>query len=325
VKRHARLTVPRETAGRSVIDLVSRRFTYHTRDAWLAEIRQGRLLVNGIPARPDQPLAAGDGIEYLVPDLAEPAVNRTLATVFEDSSLLVLNKPANLPCHPAGRFFHNTVWAILKEERAFEAPAFVNRLDRETSGLLVVARTAAAARRCRAQFARRRVAKTYLVLVEGLFPELLTARGYLGADPACEVRKKRSFVPASADIRDLSADPGAGEWAETAFSRLSELRGISLVAARPVTGRLHQIRATLCSLGFPVVGDKLYGVDPTLFLRFLHDALTDDDRRRLRLERQALHAAALRFRHPETGALLEFSVPLPADMASLAGPPTSGG
>lgn len=107
------------------------------------------------------------------------------------------------------------------------------------------------------------------------------------------------------------------EWAETVFERVHVCDGFSVVTALPSTGRLHQIRATLFSLGYPVVGDKLYGLDETLFLRFCEDALTDADRRRLRLPRQALHADYLRFHHPRFGALTELTAALPADMAGL--------
>ena len=95
------------------------------------------------------------------------------------------------------------------------------------------------------------------------------------------------------------------------------LFGFSAVTALPLTGKLHQIRATLLSLGYPVVGDKLYGVDETLFLKFCEDALTGADWGRLRLRRQALHAAYLRFRHPRYGALTEAVAPLPDDMSAL--------
>jgi len=97
------------------------------------------------------------------------------------------------------------------------------------------------------------------------------------------------------------------------------VNGVSEVEAVLHTGRLHQIRATLHSLGFPVVGDKLYGPDPMMFVRFCTDALTVEDRRRLRMDRQALHALELEFRHPATGQLMQFEAPLPPDMAAVLG------
>ena len=136
----------------------------------------------------------------------------------------------------------------------------------------------------------------------------LRSAGWLSPDPRSAIRKKRRFAPAAAG----SPAPAQGaEWAETVFTRASVRDGFSVVTAQPRTGRLHQIRATLLSLGYPVVGDKLYGVDETLFLRFCTEALTEEDRRRLRLPRQALHAGYLRFHHPRFGALTETEAPLP--------------
>jgi 23S rRNA-/tRNA-specific pseudouridylate synthase len=94
---------------------------------------------------------------------------------------------------------------------------------------------------------------------------------------------------------------------------------VSEVEAILHTGRLHQIRATLSSLGYPVVGDKLYGPDPMIFVRFCTEALTDEDRRRLRMPRQALHATELEFQHPSTGERMRFEAPLPSDMAAVLG------
>jgi 23S rRNA pseudouridine955/2504/2580 synthase/23S rRNA pseudouridine1911/1915/1917 synthase len=134
------------------------------------------------------------------------------------------------------------------------------------------------------------------------------------ADPASPVGKRRLFV------EGVPVEEAGSDWAETRFRRLAEGNGISLVEAVPATGRLHQIRATLHACGYPVIGDKLYGVDPDLFLRFRSGALTGADRTALRLNRQALHAARLRMRHPRTRQWLDVEAPMPGDMAALARP-----
>jgi 23S rRNA pseudouridine955/2504/2580 synthase/23S rRNA pseudouridine1911/1915/1917 synthase len=254
--------------------------------------------------------------------------------VFEDKDVMVVNKPANLPCHPAGRYFNHTLWAWLKTRHGVESPALVNRLDRETSGLLLVAKNAAAEAKCRTQFLQRAVVKRYTVLVEGAFPDALRATGWLMPDPGSGVHKRRRFEPQS-EIPALEGCPEGGvgssvgngkpvrrhaapsrEWAVTDFRLLRIVNDLSVVEAVLHTGRLHQIRATLHSLGFPVVGDKIYGPDPMMFVRFCTDELTADDWRRLRMTRQALHSMELEFIHPATGQQLHFEAPLPADMAA---------
>lgn len=310
MRRIIAFTIPPALAGGALIDFLTSRFTYRDRGGWADEIGAGRITVNGAPARPDLILRAGDQIAYAGAGIPEPEVATNVATVFSDRDLLVLDKPANLPVHPSGRYFNHTLWALLKERFGLAEPLFVNRLDRETSGLMVVALTPEAAKGCRTQFAGRAAEKRYTVQVEGDFPDSLQADGWLLDDPGGPVRKLRRFV------REQPAE-GAAEAASTAFRRTGRYGPVSEVEATLLTGRTHQIRATLKSLGFPVVGDKLYGVDPELFLRFCKGELNDADRTRLRLDRQALHASALRFRHPRNGRILAFESPLPPDMAAL--------
>lgn len=314
MRRHFSYQVPRDRAGISLLHFLAGRFPYRSRDGWAERIAAGRVTVNGRPAQPECVLAFRDGIEYLAEDLSEPPVAAHVEIVFDDADLLVVNKPPNLPCHPGGRYFEHTLWGWARRHAGLEQPEFVNRIDRETSGLVVLARTAAAARRCRAQFASRRVAKRYVALVEGAFPETCLAEGWLAPDESGPVRKRRRFVPG----RPGETGPPKGQWAVTRF-RLAVVHGpISEVTVTPETGRLHQIRATLFGLGYPLVGDKLYGFDPEIFLRFCTDDMSEEDRRCLRLPRQALHAEGLSFRHPRTGALLDLHVPVPDDMRSLA-------
>ncbi len=296
-----------------MLDFLASHFPYHTREGWLERCIAGRVAVNDRPAPPDYVLAFRDRIEYLTADRDEPFVRFDVDVVYDDADLLVVNKPPNLPCHPAGRYFDHTLWAWAKSEAGLDDPIFVNRIDRETSGLVVLARNAAAAKRCRAEFASRRADKRYVVLVEGVFPESVTAQGWLVPDDAGPVRKRRRFVAGKLD----DADPPGGEWSVTHL-RLAAIHGpISEISVTLETGRLHQIRATLLGLGFPVVGDKLYGVDPGIFLRFCTDAMTEDDHRRLRLPHQALHAERLVFRHPSTREPLDLHAPLPKDMQAL--------
>jgi 23S rRNA pseudouridine955/2504/2580 synthase/23S rRNA pseudouridine1911/1915/1917 synthase len=314
--RKTAVVVKPEYAGCLVLDFVAARFTYRSREAWQQELEAGRFLLGGERAASHSLLAAGDRLVYLLPELQEPPVDQDFVVLYEDDDLLVVDKPASLPCHPAGCFFRHTLWTLLQERHGLPKPSLINRLDRETSGIVLVAKNKQAARLCYQQFASRQVHKRYLVLVEGEFPFAdLQADGCLAPDPASIIRKKVRFYPS--DV--IAAAPAGAVPCSTVLRRLRSDNGISLLEAIPVTGRCHQIRATLCSLGFPVVGDKLYGVDEQLFLRFRQGGLTAADHQRLRLERQALHAATLRLRHPSSGRELEFRSPLPAAMQSLLG------
>ncbi|MCX5877298.1 MAG: RluA family pseudouridine synthase [Deltaproteobacteria bacterium] len=316
LQRTTSVNIQPQQAGQQLLDFVSQRFTYRSREEWQAELAADRFLLNDTEARGDSILAPGDRLVYLMPALVEPPVDANYTVLHEDDDLLVINKPAPLPCHPSGRFFAHTLWALLKETHGLADPRLVNRLDRETSGIVLVAKNKVAARLCQEQFAQHRVEKVYLAVVEGDFPDTVVpveATGWLGPDPDSAIRKKMRFYPEQKD-----APPGTVE-ASTTFRRIStaSTASLSLVEARPHTGRCHQIRASLLHLGFPVVGDKLYGVDEQLFLRFKEGCLSPADHALLRIPRQALHAATLRLIHPVSGKELEFSAPLPLTLSAL--------
>ncbi|MHB8151232.1 MAG: RluA family pseudouridine synthase [Desulfobulbia bacterium] len=316
MQRKTSVRIQPHQAGQPLLDFVSQRFTYRSREEWQAELAAHRFLLNGAEARGDTILAPGDLLVYLMPALVEPPVDPNYTVLHEDDDLLVLDKPAPLPCHPGGRFFAHTLWALLKEHHNLADPRFINRLDRETSGLVLVAKNKAAARLCQEQFAQHRVEKIYQVVVEGVFPDTpctVEATGWMGVDPESAIRKKMRFYP-----KQCAVPPGAVA-SSTQFRRIWSAidTNLSLLEARPHTGRCHQIRATLLHLGFPVVGDKLYGVDEQLFLRFQEDRLSEADHALLRLPRQALHASSLRLSHPATGKELKFSAPLPLALQEL--------
>ena len=291
-------------AGRALIDHLVRRFTYRDRASWLDRLAAGELLLDGRPAHADDLLAADMVLEYRPRDIEEPAVDTAYRIVHEDDFLLVIDKPGDLPTHPSGIFYTHTLWHLLTKRLG--AIHLVNRLDRETSGLLLAAKDP----RTAARLARAVRQKTYLAFVFGVFSEPIDAAGFL-VPAGGAVRKKRAF------LRTLP--PGLeGEKAETKLRPVETANGLSLVEAELVTGRMHQIRATLCSLGHPLVGDKLYGPDETCYLRLRRGGLTEEDREKLLLPRQALHAWKLAFRHPATGEACEFSAPLPPDLRDFA-------
>lgn len=302
-------TAAPELEGVRLDHFLSGRFTYQSRTGWQSIIREGRIAVNGIRVRASRRLHAGDVITFDVRGIAEPDVDPSYSVVLERPGFLVVSKSGSLPVHPSGCYFRNTLLMLMKER--YGELFVVNRLDRETSGLVVLAKDPETAGVLSGLFATRRVEKTYLAAVFGEFPAgSVEKNGWLSSDPDSPVRKKRRFT---------EADPGTedAEPCGTEFTCLKTCRGYSLVECRPHTGRLHQIRATLCSSGFPLLGDKLYGPDDTIFLRFTEDAMTDADREALVLPTQALHAWRLCFTEPGTGETIRCESTPPDAMLKL--------
>lgn len=301
--------IPAPADGLRLDDFLAGRFSYLEAAAWRGEIAAGRVLLNEGPAEAAAVLRRGDRVAYLPGDLPEPPVDGGYVVLFEDEAILAVNKPGNLPCHPAGRYFRHTLWAILRERLPGEGPFFVHRLDRETSGVVLLAKHARDASILGRQLASGAIRKRYAALVEGRFSAgTVPARGFVLADPTSRIRKKMRFVEAAAFPE---APPAGAKPCLTRFRALGTGPAVSLVSAFPETGRRHQIRATLLAMGHPVVGDKVYGVDESLFLRFIADRLTAPDQVHLRMDRQALHAASLSFSHPRTGRPLTIRAPLP--------------
>ncbi|OGR66881.1 MAG: hypothetical protein A2081_03160 [Elusimicrobia bacterium GWC2_61_19] len=309
-----RYTVPRENAGVRLVPFLAARFPYNSPEEWARLAGGGAVRINDALPEPGRVLMEGDVIQYFPAAAPEPDVDTAVTVLYEDRDIILVNKSGDLPAHPAGRYFKNTLWWVLRERLNVAEPSIVNRLDRETSGVTLVARNARAALNCRRQFAARSVIKKYTVVIEGAFERAVRARGYIVQAKASAIRKKRQFEP-SAEARPA---PGReAEWAETLFTPLKSAGGLSVLEAVPHTGRLHQIRATLSALGCPVVGDKMYGLDELVFLRMIEGRLTPEDSIKMRLARQALHAGELTFLHPADGRPMTITAPLPADMVRL--------
>lgn len=302
-RRIIRTAVDWSAANLCLADYLAGRFTYRTREEWVARIISGEITVNEQIVPPEKVLELHDRIEYRPQDIIEPEADLDHQVLFEDDHLMVIAKSGNLCMHPAGPFFKHTLWHLLCSK--YGSIHFVNRLDRETSGLLIAVKDPKLAKAVSHNIRE----KSYLVIVHGNFPETAVADGFL-INANSVIRKKRRFVS------QMPENPPF-ESAKTTFKRLAYANGMSLLEATLFTGRMHQIRATVHSLGYPVAGDKLYGVDENFYLKQRAGELTDQDMEKLLIPRQALHSAVLRFTHPVTGKELHFDLDLPEDMKKI--------
>ena len=296
-------------AGKRLDYWLAKRFTYLSRNQWQQQIKAGKLLLNERTSRSSRILKLNDQVSF-ISDRAEPPVIMEYSVLFEDEYFFVVNKGGNLPCHPAGPFFKHTMWYDMTEK--YGKVFMANRLDRETSGLMLVGKTSAIATQLAKLFTSHNITKKYQAIVFGQFTAAITADGCLINDMMSEVRKKRQFI-----FEQPEPLLDKAESAITQLNPLVQFNDFSLVEAVPSTGRLHQIRATLYSLGYPLVGDKLYGPDDTIYLRLARDEISTVDREKLLLPRQALHATTLEFIHPITSKAMKFESPLPQDMKNF--------
>ena len=317
LQRRAAAKVPPQGADKTLLSYLSGRFNYHSSEEWRSRILQGELSINeAVCTDPERILQAGEMLEYHPAQLIEPAVRKDYKIVYEDEFLLVIDKPGNLPVHPAGPYFAHTLWALLKES-GYENIHFVNRLDRETSGLMIAAKDGETAGKLSTTLPD--MFKCYNTVVHGTFPDSMTAEGYLITDTVSPIRKKQRFV-SNNEVKNGFELPEKAVEVKTQFTIIKSNGKFSLVNAVLQTGRMHQIRATLCSLGYPVTGDKLYGVNEQFYRKLALDTLTADDRRELVLDRQALHCCEISFIHPVSEQKITLHSPVPEEFTQLTAP-----
>jgi 23S rRNA pseudouridine1911/1915/1917 synthase len=271
---------------------------------WIGE---GLVRVNGAPAaKPSSRLLVGDVVELPLPPPPErravTAQEMPLSVLFEDEHLLALDKPPGLVVHPApghreGTLINALMWRA-RDWGEGRNPGLVNRLDRGTSGVLLVAKTPALHAALVRSLRRRDAGKEYLAVVYGATPG--------------QGRIERKILRDPEDFKRRITSKTEGRDSVTLYERVAEGSGLTLVRCRLLTGRTHQIRVHLKSQGWPIVGDPVYGEPRWKGIAESGLAALCRD-----LPRQALHAFRLSFVHPATGAPLEIAAPVPADLEAL--------
>ncbi len=265
-------------------------------------IEAGQVLVNGLKVKAHRSVNAGDVIELHVSEPVALAVvpqDIPLDILYEDSSLLVLNKQPGIVVHPApGHLDYTLVNALLFHTKDLSSingvlrPGIVHRLDKDTSGCLIVAKNDQAHRSLAQQFETRAVQKEYLAIIQGRMMQesgLIDLR--IGRHPVA--RKKMAVRPEGRD-------------AKTRYELVEEMGGCSLLSLKPSTGRTHQLRVHLAAMGFPILGDTQYG----------HRKLKSRPLN-ISVPRQMLHAYRISFHHPASNQLIDCEAPIPEDMQDV--------
>jgi 23S rRNA pseudouridine1911/1915/1917 synthase len=301
-------TIPDELAGRRLDQALAELFPDHSRSRLTAWVKAGDVLVDGEPAVPRQIVHGGEQVALDTPvqrEVGAEPEDIALDIRHEDADIIVVDKPAGLVVHPgAGNAAGTLQNALLHHDPGLAGiprGGIVHRLDKDTSGLLMVAKTDAAHRTLADELRHRRIRRRYLVAAWGHLPEAeMTVDAPIARNPGDRLRM---------------AVVEGGRRAVTHFRRRERWPAAELLEAQLETGRTHQIRVHLLHLGHPVVGDAVYGAGRER--GFANDTRGWARELARRTPRQFLHAAELRFTHPRTGEEMRFEAPLPAELQAV--------
>jgi 23S rRNA pseudouridine1911/1915/1917 synthase len=303
-----RFIVPNELAGLRLDRFVQQRMTRLTRTRAQKIVRSSAVRLDGVRRRPGDLVRSGETVYLVRERFIEPETPLEFGVLHQDDAVLLVDKPAGLPMHPTATYHKHTLSYLLREryEPLGEfVPRIAHRLDRETSGVVLCARTLPAERLLKRAFERHQVEKSYLAIV-------------VGGPPEAEGDIDLALAPVSEGLHVLMEVNPAGLTAFTHYEVLATTGRHSLLALFPRSGRQHQLRVHLAALGCPIVGDKLYGPErEAAFLEYIETGLTPELLARLGHARQALHAHTLSFAHPENGERFRAVAPLPSDLAEL--------
>lgn len=294
-------------SGWTVVEFLAHRFKYHTAERWRERVSDNFVRVNDADVHPDHVVSKGDRVAYTIWH-RDPPVDPRFDVLYEDGDILAVAKSGNLPVHACGVYLRSTLIALVKN-RYGDHLNLAHRLDRETSGVVVLTKNPAAAREMGRMFAGGRVAKSYVAVVYGrVGPERIEIDA-----PIARVRDELVAVgrrqPLDSDLaadrpvmlprRRVDYDDGRPAVTHIEVERHTGER--TLLRARPLSGRTNQIRVHLHHIGHPIVGDKVYGPPGA----------------DTHVERHALHCAELVFDHPMTGCALRLRADTPEDIKKL--------
>lgn len=297
------LTVPAELAGERLDAALATLLPEFSRSRLAGWVKDERVTVDGKAARPKDKLWGGERISVLAqPDPEETAFQPediALDVIFEDAAIIVINKPAGLVVHPAsgnwsGTLLNGLLFAY-PELKTIPRAGIVHRLDKDTSGLMVVARTLQAQNNLVQQLQARTVKRHYLAIVQGK----LSGEGTIDAPIGRHLRERTKMAVVH-----------TGKPAITHWRALEQFSSHALVECRLETGRTHQIRVHMAHIGHPLAADPVYGGKPRLISPEIRLALED-------FNRQALHARRLSLQHPESSKSMTWKAPIPDDFANL--------
>ena len=299
------------------------RFSYYTRSKWQDLIGQGLVLVNGKRIKYTREIKKGDEIIYHLIGLKEPDIDKNIQIIYDDGDLIIVNKPANLPVIPSGKYYYNTLHTIMKENLKCNIN-MLNRIDRETSGCVVMSRGHELASKFCAMHSKsnsknnsNKIKKTYIAIVENVknIEDNFTVEGYMEeiGNPfyrRYQILHEISKNKNSNNFNNIKSNENL-KYSKTKFKTIKRFGDYAIVMARLYTGRMHQIRVHLHSLGLYMVGDKIYGkYGPEVFNSFIKKSVIPKDF----FVRQALHSYKLEFNHPITNKLIKVKANLPKDL-----------